>query len=83
LQGLFAHASNHLLKRGQLTIETTLMNEEEAKILQTNLPAAAFYLEHLFYDFEERPLSWGWFILRSEYLHFTAEIGIQEGRKDE
>ncbi len=83
LQGLLANAGNDMLKRGLLTIEATIMNEEEARILQTSLPAAAFYLEHLFYDFEERPISWGWFIIHSDQLHFTAQIGIQEGRKDE
>jgi GntR family transcriptional regulator len=83
LQGLFANADNQMLKRGQLAIEATMMNEEEAKILQTSLPAAAFYLEHLFYDFDERPMSWGWFVFHSDHLRFTAHIGIQEGRKDE
>jgi DNA-binding GntR family transcriptional regulator len=83
LQGFFANAGNRMLKRGQLTIEATLMNEEEANILQTGLPAAAFYLEHIFFDFEERPISWGWFIFRSDHLRFTTQIGIQEGRKDE
>ncbi len=83
LHGLFSNAVNHSLKRGQLTIEATLMNEEEANILQAKLPTAAFYLEHLFYDFDERPLSWGWFVFRSDQLRFSTEIGIQEGRKDE
>ena len=82
LHGLFSNAVTHSLKRGQLTIEATLMNEEEANILQTKLPTAAFYLEHLFYDFEERPLSWGWCIFRSDDLRFATEIGIQAGRKD-
>lgn len=83
LRGLFSNAVNHSLKRGQLTIEATLMNVEEANILQAHLPAAAFYLEHLFYDFDERPLSWGWFIFRSDQLRFSTQIGIQEGKKDE
>jgi GntR family transcriptional regulator len=78
LRGLFTSGENNLLQRGELTIETTLMNEEEAKILQTPLPAAAFYLEHVFYDFENRPISWGWFIFRSEHLHFHAQVGIND-----
>ncbi|MFL7838794.1 MAG: GntR family transcriptional regulator [Candidatus Promineifilaceae bacterium] len=77
LLGLFTHVDNHTLKRGQLSIEATMMNEEEAKILQSTLPAAAFYLEHLFYDFDERPTSWGWFIFHSNHLRFTTQIGIQ------
>jgi DNA-binding GntR family transcriptional regulator len=83
LHGLFSNVVNHSLKRGQLTIEATLMNEEEANILRANLPVAAFYLEHLFYDFDERPLSWGWFIFRNDHLRFSTQIGIQEGRKDD
>ena len=77
LQGLFTRVDNHMLKRGQLSIEATLMNEEEAKILQSALPAAAFYLEHLFYDFEDKPISWGWFIFQSDHLRFTTQIGIE------
>jgi GntR family transcriptional regulator len=77
LQGLFAEVDHSLLKRGQIIIETALMNEEEAQILKTDLPAAAFYLEHLFYDFEDQPISWGWFIFRGDYLRFTTQFGIQ------
>jgi DNA-binding GntR family transcriptional regulator len=54
------------------------MNEEEANILQTILPAAAFYLEHLFYDFMNRPISWGWFIFRNDILRFNTQVGIIE-----
>lgn len=76
LQGLFADVDNALLKRGCLTIEATLLNEEEAKILQSTYPSAAFYLEHLFYDFDDQPISWGWFIFPSNRLRFSTNIGI-------
>jgi GntR family transcriptional regulator len=76
LQGLFANGDNSLLKRGQLTIDATLMNEEEAKILQQSYPSAAFLLEHIFYDFADCPLSWGWFIFPSTHLRFTTQIGV-------
>ncbi len=78
LRGLFTSAENTMLKRGQLTIESTMMNEEEVKILQAPSPAAAFYLEHLFYDFEDRPISWGWFIFRSDHVRFQTQVGITE-----
>lgn len=78
LQGLFATGSNNLLKHGALTIEATLMNREEADLLLKPLPAAAYYLEHLFYDFENKPLSWGWFIIPSDRLRFSTHIGIKE-----
>jgi len=78
LQGMFAHGDNTLIKCGQLNIEAALMNEEEAQILQVCTPAAVFYLEHLFFDFQDRPISWGWFIFPSDRLHFTSLVGIQE-----
>lgn len=76
LRGLFTHGNSALLKRGQLTIEAALMNAEEGDLLNIDLPAAAFFLEHLFYDFSNRPVSWGWFIFPSDRLHFTTQVGI-------
>jgi DNA-binding GntR family transcriptional regulator len=78
LQGLFDGTGSALLKWGELSIDACLFNEEEAKILQTPQPAAAFYLEHLFYDFDDQPVSWGWFICRSDYLRFTTRVGISD-----
>ena len=76
LKGLFTHSDNTLLKRGQLKIEASLLNSEEAELLACALPAAAFNLEHLFFDFNDRPVSWGWFIFRSDRLHFTTRVGL-------
>lgn len=76
LQGLFANVDKTLLKRGELTVRAALMNEEEAEILQTKLPAAAFCLEHIFYDFNDRPISVGCFICRSDRLHFSTKVGL-------
>ncbi|NOZ49796.1 MAG: GntR family transcriptional regulator [Chloroflexi bacterium] len=78
LSGLFSGSGSAIVKRADLAINATLMNEEEANLLQTQLPAAAFLLEHIFYDFEDRPLSWGWFIANSERLRFTTTVGIQD-----
>ena len=78
LQGLFTNGSSTLLKHGQLRIEATLLNAEEADLLKKTTPAAAFYLEHVFFDFEDRPISWGWFVIPSEGLHFTTRVGIHE-----
>ena len=79
LKGLFADVDHKMVKQGQLTIEATLMTEEEAELLDTSLPSAAFYLEHLFCDFNDRPISWGWFIFPSDRLHFSTKIGIDIG----
>jgi DNA-binding GntR family transcriptional regulator len=76
LRGLFTHSDSTLLKRGNLTIEAALMSAEEADLLKSSLPAAAFHLEHVFFDFSDRPVSWGWFTFRSDRLHFSTKVGI-------
>ncbi len=76
LQGLFSGGNHSLLKFGTLNIETTLLTSEEAELLKRPYPTAAFYLEHLFYDYNDRPISWGWFIIPSDCLHFSAQVGV-------
>ncbi|TET49203.1 MAG: GntR family transcriptional regulator [Anaerolineales bacterium] len=78
LRGLFDGSGSAMLKRGELSIEACLLNKDEARILQTTLPVAAFFLEHLFYDFDDRPVSWGWFICRSDCLRFSTSIGVSD-----
>jgi GntR family transcriptional regulator len=78
LRGLFDGTGSAMLKRGELSVEACLLNEEEANVLQARLPMAAFYLEHLFYDFDDCPVSWGWFICRNDCLRFSTRVGISE-----
>jgi DNA-binding GntR family transcriptional regulator len=78
LRGLFDGTGSALLKRGELSAEACLLNEAEANLLQTPPSVAAFYLEHLFYDFDDKPVSWGWFICRSNYLRFTTKVGLSD-----
>ncbi len=79
LQRLFSGAGETILKRGEISLEVTLLNEEEAQLLQVALPQAAFCFEHLFYDFDDQPISWGWFLGRNDLLRFTTQVGLQEG----
>jgi GntR family transcriptional regulator len=75
LQHLFSGSGETILKRGDLNIEATILTEEEACLLQAPQPMAAFCLEHLFYDFDDKPISWGWFIGRADRLRFTTQVG--------
>lgn len=78
LQRLFSGTGETLLKRGEISMEATLLNKEEAKLLQVSQPMAAFYFDHLFYDFDDQPISWGWFIGRADLLRFTTFVGMQK-----
>ncbi len=77
LHGLFTGGGSDL-KRGDLTIDVTTLTSEEAALLRSRGGAPAFRLEHVFYDFSQRPVSWGWFICSGERLQFTATIGVPD-----
>jgi GntR family transcriptional regulator len=76
LQRLFSGAGETILKRGDLSVEATILTDEEARLLCAPQPLAAFCLEHLFYDFDDKPISWGWFIGRADRLRFTTRVGV-------
>jgi GntR family transcriptional regulator len=78
LRGLFSGGGGSDLKRGNLTIDATVLTEEEAALLHSEVGAPALRLEHIFYDFHDRPVSWGWFICSGDRLRFTATIGIPD-----
>jgi DNA-binding GntR family transcriptional regulator len=78
LYGLFSGGCKSTLKRGDLTIDATVLTEQEASLLHAEPGAAAFRLEHIFYDFDDRPVSWGWFICPGAHLRFTATVGIPD-----
>ncbi|OGP53632.1 MAG: hypothetical protein A2Y65_04755 [Deltaproteobacteria bacterium RBG_13_52_11] len=76
LHGLFVGTGETTLKRGELAIEAAVLTKEEADVLNTIEMQPAFRLEHIFYDFEDRPTSWGRFICRGDRLRFTTTVGI-------
>jgi DNA-binding GntR family transcriptional regulator len=76
LHGLFVGGGETTLKRGELVIEAAVLAKEEADILNTIEMQPAFRLEHIFYDFEDKPVSWGRFICRGDRLRFTSTVGI-------
>jgi GntR family transcriptional regulator len=76
LQQLFSGSSESLLKHGEINIDATLLDEEEARLLKAPQPMAAFCFEHLFFDFDDRPVSWGWFIGRADRMRFTTQVGL-------
>ncbi len=76
LRGLFSGGGESDLKRGDLAIDVTALTEIEAALLNSTAGVPAFRLEHIFYDFDDHPVSWGWFICTGDRLRFTATIGV-------
>ena len=78
LHGLFVGNGETKLKSGKLTIEAAVLTKEEADVLNTLQMQPAFRIEHTFYDFEDRPISWGRFICRGDRLRFTTTVGMSK-----
>lgn len=76
LHGLFEGTGQTTLKRGHFTVEAMVLNQEEADRLGTMPLQPAFRLEHLFFDFDETPFSWGQFVCRGDQLRFEASVGF-------
>ena len=77
LQGLFDGTGSQLIKRGELSMEATLLSEEETAILQVPQPAPGLLLEHTFFDFDDKPVSWGWFICHGGRLRLHTKVGLE------
>ena len=81
LERLFSGSMDPFLKWGDIRLDATLLNKEEAAILQAAQPMAAFCLQHVFYNFDDKPVSWGVFIGRPDSLKFTTRIGLRTERE--
>lgn len=81
LRGLFDGSGQTGLKRGELSIQATGLDEEEALLLRAPHGAPAFNIEHVFYDFDDRPISWGWFICRGDRLRFRTAVGAPRAQE--
>jgi len=79
LQGLFVGKEESILKSGELSIEAVVLNKEDADLLNTHAMQPAFRLEHLYFDYEDKPVSWGYFICRGDRFRFTTTLGQFKG----
>lgn len=76
LHGLFSGSNESNFKKGRLNLRATILGQEGARLLESDVAEPALKLEHVFYDFKNRPVSWGWFIFRSDLPELTTTIGI-------
>lgn len=81
LKGVFQGSGGSLIKHGDLFLESTMLDDEEAAILKIDTPAPGMLLEHIFYDFDNLPISWGWFVCPSSRLRLHTRVGIEQGNE--
>jgi GntR family transcriptional regulator len=78
LRDLLANAGHSGLKYGRLKLHASTLTQTEASCLGEEQGAPAWVIEHLFFDFEDQPVSWGRFIGRSDRLDFTTTVGVPD-----
>jgi GntR family transcriptional regulator len=76
LQGLFSGSGGSTLKYGRLTLHASALTPGEALYLGEEAGTLAWVVEHLFFDFDDRPESWGRFVCRADRLSFSTTVGI-------
>lgn len=76
LRDLFSGAGGSELKYGRLTLHASALTEKEAGYLDEQAGTLAWVVEHVFYDFDDRPESWGRFIGRADRLAFSTTVGL-------
>jgi DNA-binding GntR family transcriptional regulator len=64
-------------KHGELTVHASVLTDEEASYVAAPSGSAALVLEHLFYGYDDKPMSWGRFVCRGGLLQFRASVGVQ------
>jgi GntR family transcriptional regulator len=78
LRDLLANAGTSGFKYGRLDLHASTLTEAEASHLGEEPGLSAWVIEHLFFDFEDRPVSWGRFIGRSDRLGFSTTVGLPD-----
>jgi GntR family transcriptional regulator len=77
LKGLFQGSGSSLVKYGDLALESTILDHKEAGILKLESPTPGMKLEYVFFDFEDKPINWGWFVCESSQLRLHTRVGIK------
>ena len=77
LRDLFEGGAGAGPKRGELIIHASVLTDEEASELAAPSGEAAWVLEHIFFGYDDRPVSWGRFVCRGGLLQFRATVGVQ------
>ncbi len=64
-------------KRGELVVHASVLTGEEARYVGRPAGSAALVVEHLFFDYDDKPMSWGRFVCRGDLLQLRAVIGAR------
>lgn len=76
VKGLLSGSTNSLIRKGEIGLAPKIVTGEEADLLGLNDASAAFTLEYLFWDFQDAPIGYGFFLIPSHIVTFKSKIGL-------
>lgn len=76
LTGIFFEQGHSCFMKGELRLLPAMLEGREAELLQTDPGTPVFKLEHIFYDFTDRPTAFGWFLFSPEKMPMISRLGV-------
>ena len=76
LAGIFNGGGRGLIKSAELSVEPSILSEEDARLLRAKAGAPAFQLDYVFFG-AHSPLAAGFFTIPKGVLRLSAAIGVR------
>lgn len=76
LSGLFFNTNPSGYKKGALRLLPMSMDPRESDLLSPDADQNAFRLEYLYYNFNDKPCAYGWFIIPHQKMPITSRVGV-------
>lgn len=76
LSGLFSGNGHTEFKKGEMSLSTAVVVHEDSELLEIAENSDVFKIEHLFYDFSDKAVSFGVFLCRSDLIKFNTRVGL-------
>ena len=76
LTGLFFEGGRSSFMKGELRLLPHTFDAREAEIMGGQPGGTAWKLEHIFFDFADRPAAYGWFIVSPDKMPLITRVGV-------
>ena len=76
LSGFFVNDNPSGYKKGLLRLLPVNFSEDEAELLKITTGDQAFKLEYTYYNYENKPGAYGWFLIPAEKMALESRIGL-------
>lgn len=76
LSGLLLNTNLSGYKKGSLHLLPMTMSRKESELLSVDTDNNAFKLEYIFYNYNDKPCAYGWFIIPHQRMPISSQVGV-------